>query len=85
MTDKMREEFEAAACAVILADHPGSGLTVEEIKAGRDGSSYKSSTWAGMWWAWQASRETLIEKLATLEWAPCVLQEAIDASGVEPC
>jgi len=59
----MREEFEAAACAVILADHPDSGLTVEEIATNREGESYKSSAWAGMWWAWQASREELVIEL----------------------
>lgn len=59
----MREEFEAAACAVILAGHPDSGLTVEEIATNREGESYKSSAWAGMWWAWQASRAALVIKL----------------------
>jgi hypothetical protein len=35
--------------------------------------------------AWNASRRELIEELRKLDWAPCVLQEAIDAAGVEPC
>ena len=35
--------------------------------------------------AWKASRVQLIEELRKLGWAPCVLQEAIDAAGIEPC
>lgn len=35
--------------------------------------------------AWKASRAQLIEELRKLNWAPSVLQEAIDAAGVEPC
>jgi hypothetical protein len=33
--------------------------------------------------AWKASREALIAELRKLEWAPCVLQEALDAAGLE--
>lgn len=60
---QMRDEFEKAVCARILADHPDSGLTVDEIKATRQGDFYESSTWSGMWWAWQDSRSTLVIEL----------------------
>lgn len=33
--------------------------------------------------SWEASRLELIAALRKLVWAPCVLQEAIDASGIE--
>lgn len=33
--------------------------------------------------AWNASRRELIAELRKLNWAPCVLQEAIDAAGIE--
>lgn len=33
--------------------------------------------------AWNDSRKQLISELRKLEWPRCVLQEAIDAAGVE--
>lgn len=58
--EKMREEFEAAACARVLEDDPRCGLTAEEIAESRRGDDYQSSMWSFAWWSWQASRESLV-------------------------
>lgn len=55
----IRDEFEAAACKMILHNHPESGLTIGEIRESRRGEEYQTSTWSGMWWAWQASRAAI--------------------------
>ena len=48
-----RDEFEKALAQMILKNHPESGLTVDEIKAHREGDEYKTSLFSAAWWAWQ--------------------------------
>jgi len=53
MSDKMREEFEAFACA-------RTGGTAEEIAAERREDSYQDGDLATGWFVWKASRESLV-------------------------
>ena len=57
--EKMREEFETA----LIAMHVESGLPVEDarsfVERGGNGQ-YTSLGSKGAWWAWQASRASLV-------------------------
>lgn len=73
MSDRMQEKFEAYASEEDLFLHLLS-----------DGM-YDHDTliaWKAYQVAWNASRRELVEDLRKLEWAPCVLQEAIDAADL---
>lgn len=67
---EMPEEFKKW-----LATQSGTGIFVPGTSFGEEVLALE---------AWKASRLQLIEELRKLNWAPSVLQEAIDAAGVEP-
>jgi hypothetical protein len=54
--DKMQDEFEAA-----IAEEAGQSLTA--IQLSRKGDSYSTSPLIYAWWAWQASRKSLVIEL----------------------
>ena len=56
MSDKMREEFEAAIALE-------TGRPVLEFRDDRRGESYASTGPKYAWWGWKASREALV-----IEW-----------------
>lgn len=60
MSDKMREEFEAA----YVRDLVGSSTEDASswLERGSDGE-YRSYQARGAWWAWQASRKSLVIEL----------------------
>lgn len=70
--EKMREEFEADTCSMLLQAHPDCGLTIEEIRSHRHGDEYDNSTWSMAWWAWQASRAALVVYLPPAPYMPDV-------------
>lgn len=57
MTDKMREEFEAA----VLSEYPNQNMG--KFATGE----YQSTTIEHCWWAWQKSREALVITLPNTE------------------
>ncbi|PWK30899.1 hypothetical protein [Pseudomonas sp. OV226] len=99
MTDKMREEFEAAFVQHQVASH-GEGFrssAVHMLK--RDGNFEKPPTYyelhrreQGMydsfwveivWWAWQVSRESLVIELPPPYPVPEEPEEALDDSYMD--
>ncbi|MEO6678751.1 MAG: hypothetical protein ABIO21_15405 [Pseudomonas sp.] len=56
MTDKMRDEFEAA-----IAEEAGQPLVA--IQLSRMAGSYSTSALIYAWWAWQASRAAVVVEL----------------------
>lgn len=52
MTDKMRDEFEAAIALE-------TGRPVREFRDDRQGESYASTGPKYAWWGWKASREAM--------------------------
>ena len=81
MTDKMREEFEAAVA--LEAKEP-----VLAVYLSRRDDTYSTSTLHFAWWAWKASREALVIELPDEDgmqghlWAPDVVA-AMEAAGVK--
>lgn len=68
MTDKMREEFEAAYVAKIQEKLGGpipKSILNEYLECGSDGE-YRSFQAAGAWWGWKASRESLVIELPSV-------------------
>lgn len=76
MTDKIREEFEAAFAKktaslggdseteLELEQHGGFEVVLLEAMADdRKGDTYGNNVFASAWWAWQASREALVIEL----------------------
>lgn len=65
VSEKMREEFELAYVANIQ-EHLGGpipkGVLDEYVVRGSDGE-YRSYQAQGAWWAWKASRESLVVQL----------------------
>lgn len=64
MSDKMREEFEAA----VLRDWPQAQLRRCDAVSSRAGQ-YVDERIQHAWWGWQASRAALVIELPP-EWAP---------------
>ena len=81
MTDKMREEFEAAVA--LEAKEP-----VLAVYLSRRDDTYSTSTLHFAWWAWKQSREALVIELPDEDgmqghlWAPDVVA-AMEAAGVK--
>lgn len=80
-----REQFEkwaiedAATQNVVIAPRRNGAWYFEDGE-----SSYLNTAWA----AWQGSRKALVVDLRGLGWAPCVLQEAVEAADLQekwPC
>ncbi len=77
MTEKMREEFEAAFAKktaslgtgdseteLDLEQHGGFEVVLLEAMADdRKGDNYGNNVFASAWWAWRASREALVIEL----------------------
>lgn len=60
-TEKMREEFEAAYLKDVC-ERTSSATDDGWLERGSDGE-YRSYRANGAWWAWQASRESLVIEL----------------------
>lgn len=76
MTEKMREEFEAA-----IAEEAGQPLVA--IQLSRMADSYSTSALIYAWWAWQQSRKALVIKLPPAPVEPEEPEEAIDDSFMD--
>lgn len=79
MTDKMREEFEAAFArktASLGVDGPDVAdleqfggfeqVLLEAMTEDRTADTYRNNVFASAWWAWNASRESLVIDLSDL-------------------
>lgn len=90
MTDKMREEFEAAFAKKTaslgagdpdVADLDDFGgferVLLEAMTEDRNGDTYRNNVFASAWWAWQASRESLVIELPQQSGANRVWNQAI--------
>ncbi|MHA6234240.1 hypothetical protein [Pseudomonas fluorescens group sp. PF-69] len=74
MTDKMRDEFEAA-----IAEEAGQPLTA--IQLSRKDDSYSTSPLIYAWWAWRQSRKAIVIELPPMPTAQRTDEEATFSGG----
>ncbi|WAT26774.1 hypothetical protein [Pseudomonas sp. GXZC] len=66
MTDKMREEFEAAYAAGVSQQKGADAFQPASLARSTDGY-YVISLVQSAWWGWQQSRESLVMELPAAE------------------
>lgn len=82
MTDKMREEFEAAYAAGVRQQKGESAFHPASLTRSTDGY-YVISMVQSAWWGWQQSRESLVVDLPTVGPSPEPPEDAIDDSFLD--
>lgn len=83
--EQARVNFEIAYAEKLNSDHPGASVTANEVKASRNGDEYAGQLASSAWWAWQASRESLVIELPVRDSDPTPGEGWARDAAIEAC